>query len=100
MKTRRRMFGTVQNGAIKWRPMPRLDFVLRQPVEALTVAVLAGEIIGVVAARSNNLCNGAQTPERVSHSRSADSMTAASTVLRSTRRRSDEGVSGATPEGK
>jgi hypothetical protein len=67
MKTRRRMFGTVQNGAIKWRPMPRLDFVLRQPAEALTVAVLAGKIVGVVAARSNNLCNGAQAPERVSH---------------------------------
>jgi hypothetical protein len=31
------------------------------------VAVLAGKIIGVVAARSNNLCNGAQAPQRVSH---------------------------------
>jgi hypothetical protein len=31
------------------------------------VAVLADKIVGVVAARSNNLCNGAQAPERVSH---------------------------------
>jgi hypothetical protein len=31
------------------------------------VAVLAGKIIGVVAARSNNLFNGAQAPQRVSH---------------------------------
>ena len=67
IKTRRRMFATVQNGGIKWRLKPRVDFVLRQSAEAPTVAVLAGKIIGVVAARSNNLCNGAQTPERVSH---------------------------------
>jgi hypothetical protein len=67
IKTPRRMFETVQNGGVKWRPIPRVDFVLRQPAEAPTVAVLADKIIGVVAARSNNLCIGAQTPDRVSH---------------------------------